>query len=168
MNERNSKNQTIFYKPIGVVHSPHHERGKAPIQPIYADGFKGYLEIFPEFEAGLEGLELFSHIFVIFHFHLARQFKLKIIPFFHETPRGVFTTRAPERPNPIGLSLLRLEKIEQNLVYVNDLDILDGTPLLDIKPFTKGLDSRTDSRDGWIDRIDPEEARRKGRREEKR
>ncbi len=159
-----SKETNITYHPIGIVHSPHHERGKAPIQPIYADGFRGYLEIFPEFVQGLEGLEIFSHIFVLFHFHQARAVKLKVTPFFHKTERGVFTTRAPERPNPIGLSLLRLEKIEGNKVYVNDLDILDGTPLLDIKPFTKGLDMRTDSRDGWIDRIDPKEARKRGRR----
>ena len=155
-----SKETNITYHPIGIVHSPHHERGKAPIQPIYADGFRGYLEIFPEFVQGLEGLEIFSHIFVLFHFHQARAVKLKVTPFFHKTERGVFTTRAPERPNPIGLSLLRLEKIEGNKVYVNDLDILDGTPLLDIKPFTKGLDMRTDSRDGWIDRIDPKRGRR--------
>ena len=162
-----SKQTNIIYHPIGIVHSPHKERGKAPIQPIYADGFRGYLEIFPEFVEGLEGLEIFSHIFVLFHFHQARSFKLKLTPFFHDTERGIFTTRAPERPNPIGLSLLRLEKVTDNKIYVNDLDILDGTPVLDIKPFTKGLDMRTDSRDGWIGRIDPQEAKIKGRRESK-
>lgn len=166
MDEKNLKNGSIIYHPIGIVHSPHRQRGKAPIQPIYADGFRGYLEIFPEFAEGLEGLEIFSHIFILFHFHLAREFKLKITPFFHDSQRGIFTTRAPERPNPIGLSLVRLEAVERNRVYVNDLDILDGTPVLDIKPFTKGLDSRFDSRDGWVDRIDPEEARKRGRRAE--
>ncbi len=163
--EQKSDKNTIIYHPIGVVHSPHHERGKTPIQPIYADGFRGYLEIFPEFAEGLQDLELFSHIFVIFHFHQARAFKLKLTPFFHTTERGIFTTRAPERPNPIGLSLVRIEKVEENRVYVNDLDMLDGTPILDIKPFTKGLDMRTESRDGWIGRIDPQVARRLGRRE---
>ena len=159
-----SAQSTIVYHPIGLVHSPHKERGKTPVQPIYAQGFKGYLEIFPEYAQGLEGLEIFSHIFVVFHFHLARNFKLKLIPFFHESERGIFTTRAPERPNPIGLSLVRLERVEGNKVFVDDLDIIDGTPLLDIKPFTKGLDMRPESRDGWVDRIDPKEARRRGRR----
>ncbi len=154
----------IVFRPIGIVHSPHKDRGKTPIQPIYAAGFEGYLEIFPEFAPGLEGLEIFSHIFVLFYFDRARPFRLKITPFFHDTERGIFTTRAPERPNPIGLSLLRLEKVIDNHVLVNDLDILDGTPILDIKPFTKGLDMRTESKDGWIDRIDPDVARRRGRR----
>ncbi len=164
MDKKAFRGKEIVYHPIGIVHSPHKERGKAPVQPIYADGFKGYLEIFPEFAPGLESLEIFSHIFVLFHFHQARSFKLKLVPFFHSTERGIFTTRAPERPNPIGLSLLRLEKIEGNRVYVNDLDILDGTPILDIKPFTRGLDSREKSRDGWVGRIDPEVAKEKGRR----
>ncbi len=155
---------SVVYHPIGIIRSPHKEGSKTPIQPIYADGCRGFVEIFPQYTEGLQGLEDFSHIFLIFHLHLRKEVKLIVKPWLHDKEKGVFATRSPHRPNAIGLSLVRLEKIEGSRVYVNDLDILDGTPLLDIKPYTKELDSRLTSKDGWLEQIDPKEARKKGRR----
>ncbi len=154
----------ICYTPIGFVRSPHTDPDKTPIQPIYAAGFKGYVEILPEYVQGLDKLEDFSHVFLIVHMHLKKKKKLKVTPFLHDQPKGIFATRSPARPNPIGLSLVRLEKIEGNKLWVNDLDLVDGTPVLDIKPFTKELDSRKNTRDGWVDRIDKKAAQKKGRR----
>lgn len=162
-----SKSEKICYEPIGYVRSIHKDPEKMPVQPIYADGFQGYVEIKPEFVEGLKFLEDFSHIFLIVHMHLKKEKKLKVVPFFHDQEKGIFATRSPARPNPIGLSLVRLERIEGNKIWINDLDLVDGTPVLDIKPFTKGLDSRQHSQDGWVEQIDPQEAREKGRRQAK-
>lgn len=158
------KIEKICYKPIGYIRSEHKDPNQVPVQPIYAEGFKGYVEILPEFVEGLKHLEDFSHIFLIVHMHLKKEKKLKVIPFFHNREKGIFATRSPARPNPIGLSLVRLEKIEGNKIWVNELDLVDGTPVLDIKPFTKQLDSRQNTRDGWVEQIDQQEAKRKGRR----
>ncbi|MHB2153094.1 tRNA (N6-threonylcarbamoyladenosine(37)-N6)-methyltransferase TrmO [Calditrichota bacterium GD2] len=158
------KIETICYTPIGYVHSPHSDPSKTPIQPIYASGFKGYVEILPEYVAGLDKLEDFSHIFLIVHMHLKEETKLRVKPYLHDREKGIFATRSAARPNHIGLSLVRLEKIEGNKIWINDLDLLDGTPVLDIKPFTRELDSRQNTRDGWVELIDREKARKKGRR----
>ncbi|HHE54932.1 MAG TPA: tRNA (N6-threonylcarbamoyladenosine(37)-N6)-methyltransferase TrmO [Caldithrix abyssi] len=160
-----NKIKKICYEPIGYICTEHKDPNQVPVQPIYAKGFKGYVKLRPEFVAGLEHLEDFSHIFLIVHMHLKKEKKLKVVPFFHNNEKGIFATRSPARPNPIGLSLVRLEKIEGNKIWVSDLDLVDGTPVLDIKPFTKQLDSRQNTRDGWVDQIDPEEAKRKGRRQ---
>ncbi len=161
------KNKNICYEPIGYIRSEHKDPDQIPVQPIYAEGFKGYVELKPELVAGLKYLEDFSHIFLIVHMHLKKEKKLTVIPFFHDREKGIFATRSPARPNPIGLSLVRLEKIEGNKIWVDELDLVDGTPVLDIKPFTKELDSRENTREGWIDQIDRVEARQKGRRHRK-
>ena len=132
--------KNIIFKPIGIIHSPFKEPAGMPIQPAGAKGIKGTIEIFDEFKEGLIDLDGFSHIVLLFHFHLSKSFKLLIQPFMEDKTRGVFSTRAPRRPNQIGMSIVRLDKIEDNILHISNVDIIDGTPLLDIKPFVPKFD----------------------------
>ena len=150
--------------PIGIIHSPHKEAEETPIQPVYARGIEGTAEIFPAYIDGLRDLEGFSHIYLLYHFHKARPAKLIVKPFLEDTPRGVFATRAPCRPNPIGFSVVRLVKIEGHVLRLEDVDVLDGTPLLDIKPYVSRFDHRENVRCGWQESVDEETARTHGRR----
>jgi tRNA-Thr(GGU) m(6)t(6)A37 methyltransferase TsaA len=120
----------ILYRTIGIIHSEHHEDVKTPIQPVYAKGCKGYVDLFPEFVDGLRDLNEFSHIYLIYHFHKAQQVKLVVKPFLQDVYRGIFATRAPFRPNPLGLSVVELLSIEGNILHFDGADIIDGTPLL--------------------------------------
>ena len=142
----------IKYKPIGMVHSPFVKPKGTPIQPSAAKGVEGVVEIFPEYVEGLEGLEGFSHIILIYHFHLSKKVSLKVNPFMDNEMHGIFATRAPCRPNPIGISVVRLIGIENNLLYIQDVDIVDGTPLLDIKPYVPEFDIREVERIGWLEK----------------
>ncbi|MCD6450557.1 MAG: tRNA (N6-threonylcarbamoyladenosine(37)-N6)-methyltransferase TrmO [Thermotogaceae bacterium] len=141
----------IKYKPIGIIHSPFKEPKGTPIQPAAAKGVEGVAEIFPEYVEGLKDLEGFSHIILIYHFHLSKKFSLKVKPFMEDRIHGVFSTRAPSRPNPIGISIVRLIKIEKNILYIRDVDIVDGTPLLDIKPYVPEFDERKVDKIGWLE-----------------
>jgi tRNA-Thr(GGU) m(6)t(6)A37 methyltransferase TsaA len=154
----------ISYTPIGVIHSEHIAAERTPIQPVYAKGCKGRAEIFPEFVKGLQDLDGFSHLYLIYHFDRAGSAKLLVTPFLENVKRGVFATRAPCRPNSIGLSIVELVRREGNMLHLDGVDILDGTPLLDIKPYTAKLDCIKTTRNGWRDNIDEETARRRGRR----
>ncbi len=140
----------IIYKPIGVIHSDFKQREGMPIQASLSEGSKGWVEVYPEYEAGLKDLEGFSHIILIYHFHLSRGYSLLCRPFLDDEEHGIFAIRAPKRPNPIGISIVRLERIEDSTLYVKDIDIIDGTPLLDIKPYASRFDVRTDTKDGWL------------------
>jgi tRNA-Thr(GGU) m(6)t(6)A37 methyltransferase TsaA len=140
----------IIYRPIGVIHSPFKEPRDVPIQPACAGGIEGAVEIFPEYSEGIADLEGFSHIILIYHFHLSKGHPLRVKPYLDSELRGVFATRAPSRPNSIGMSIVRLVKIEGRKLHIRDVDILDGTPLLDIKPYVPVFDSRTTDRIGWL------------------
>jgi tRNA (adenine37-N6)-methyltransferase len=140
----------IIFKPIGIIHSPFAQPQGAPIQPPAAANVPGTVVIFPEFQEGLQDLEGFSHLFLIYHFHLSNHYTLKVKPFLDDTKRGVFATRAPARPNSIGLSVVRLDRVEGNTLDILDVDIVDGTPLLDIKPYIPAFDLRTEARSGWF------------------
>jgi len=155
---------TITYRPIGIIHSEHLDTELTPIQSAYAQGCKGHVEIFPEFATGLQDLDGFSHIFLIYHFHQAESAKLVVKPFLQDVERGVFATRSPCRPNNVGLSVVELVRREGNVLYLDGVDILDGTPLLDIKPYTAKFDRIETQRNGWQDDVDDETARRIGRR----
>ncbi len=155
---------TILYRPIGVIRSGHAVADQTPIQPVYARGCKGEVEIFPEFAEALRDLEGFSHLYLIYHLHRSGPARLVVKPFLQDVERGVFATRAPCRPNPIGLSIVELSYREGNVLHVNNVDILDGTPLLDIKPYTARFDNVETTRNGWQDAVDEETARRRGRR----
>jgi tRNA-Thr(GGU) m(6)t(6)A37 methyltransferase TsaA len=141
----------ISYRPIGVIHSPFTDIGGMPIQPTGASGIQGTVEVFPEFTEGLKDLEGFSHIILLYHFHRVQEVKLVVTPFMDFQPRGVFATRAPKRPNPIGLSIVKLLGIEQNTLHIENVDILDGTPLLDIKPYVPEFDHHPADRVGWLE-----------------
>ncbi|GEM_PF-246907 len=141
----------IVYRPIGIIHTPFKEPRGVPIQPKYAKGIRGTVEVFPEYAEGLQDIEGFSHIILIYHFHLAKRKSLKVVPFLDTKPRGIFATRAPRRPNPIGVSVVRLLKVEGNILHVENVDIVDGTPLLDIKPYVPEFDAAENVRIGWLE-----------------
>lgn len=121
-----------------------------PIQPSAAQGKKGHILINKEFTEGLDDLDGFSHIYLIYHLHLSNSYNLKVVPFLDDQIRGVFSTRAPKRPNPIGLSVVKLNKIKMNRLEIENIDIIDGTPLLDIKPYIPDMDKNTHCRIGWL------------------
>jgi len=154
----------ITYRPIGVIRSEHCAAEKTPIQPAYAKGCKGRAEVFPEFALGLRDLEGFSHVYLIYHFHKAGPAKLMVKPFLQDIERGVFATRAPSRPNAVGLSIVELVRREGNVLHLDGVDILDGTPLLDIKPYTAKFDCFETKSNGWQDDVEEETARERGRR----
>ena len=155
---------SIVYRPIGVIRSGHTRPEETPIQPVYSEGCEGRAEVFPEFAAGLRDLEGFSHVYLLYHMHETNQAQLVVKPFLQDVERGVFATRAPCRPNPIGLSIVRLVRREDNILHLDLLDILDGTPLLDIKPYTARFDRIEATRNGWQDEVDEMSARMRGRR----
>jgi tRNA-Thr(GGU) m(6)t(6)A37 methyltransferase TsaA len=155
----------VTYRPIGVLRSEHTVAGQTPIQPAYAKGCQGRAEVLPEFAEGLTDLEGFSHVYIIYHFHQAPAPKMKVKPFMQDAEHGVFATRAPCRPNPIGISIVELVRREGNVLYIDGVDVLDGTPLLDIKPYTAKFDRIETTRNGWQDEVNEETARRLGRRE---
>jgi len=154
----------ISYKPIGMIQSEHFILEKIPIQPIYASGCKGSVVIFPEFAEGLRDIEDFSHIYLIYHLHHSGTACLVVKPFLQDLEHGIFATRKNCRPNPIGLSIVELVSREGNVLYINNVDILDGTPLLDIKPYTARFDNIETSRNGWQETVDDATASRRGKR----
>jgi tRNA-Thr(GGU) m(6)t(6)A37 methyltransferase TsaA len=158
-------NGSIAYRPIGVIRSEHTKPEETPIQPAYAKGCRGQAEVFPEFSDGLRDLDGFSHIYLIYHMHKATSAALRVKPFLQDIERGVFATRAPCRPNPIGLSIVELVRREGSILHLDGVDVLDGTPLLDIKPYTAKFDHIQTTRNGWQDEVDEETARQRGRRD---
>ena len=143
----------VTYHPIGVIHSPFKDLEDMPIQPAGEASAPGSIEIFSDFVEGLKDLEGFSHVILLYHFHRVRSSKLTVTPFLGSQPRGIFATRAPTRPNPIGLSVVKLIRIEGNQLYVENLDILDGTPLLDLKPYVPEFDRQLKARIGWLEHV---------------
>jgi tRNA-Thr(GGU) m(6)t(6)A37 methyltransferase TsaA len=141
----------ILYQPIGLIHSPFTETTGMPIQPPGASEIEGSIEVFSEFVPGLQDLDGFSHLILLYHFHQVQQTKLTVTPFLDSLPHGVFATRAPTRPNPIGLSVVKLAGIEQNILHVTNIDILDSTPLLDLKPYVPEFDQHPVERVGWLE-----------------
>lgn len=142
--------QEIWYKPIGVIRTPFLDTKGMPIQTTGAAGVRGTVEIVPACAEGLRDLEGFSHILLIYHFHLSQGFSLLVKPFLDEHVRGVFATRAPRRPNAIGLSVVRLLEVCGSRLSIEDVDVVDGTPLLDIKPYVPDFDTRQAERIGWL------------------
>ena len=136
-------------EPIGVIHSPYKKLENMPIQPIFSDSI-GEIEVFKKFEKGLKDLEGFSHIIILYYFHKSEKTTLHAKPFLVDDLKGVFATRSPNRPNHIGLSILKLLKVEGNKLKVSGIDALDGTPLIDIKPYVDKFDQRQDVKIGWL------------------
>lgn len=139
----------IELTPIGLIHSPHREAQGTPIQPRWAAGVEGTVEVFPQFASGLRDLEGFERIWLLYWFDRARKARLEVVPYRDTQTRGIFATRAPSRPNSIGLSCVRLLAVEGPVLRVADLDVLDGTPLLDIKPYVPDCDVFPVKHVGW-------------------
>lgn len=143
-------------QPIGTIHSPFKQLENMPIQPKGAQDVFGRIEIFSEYAAGLQDLDGFSHIYLIYQFHEAQRTALQVVPFMDTMPRGVYATRSPLRPNHIGLSIVELVSVDKNIVIIKGVDLLDGTPLLDIKPYIAKFDQVLESRSGWMRATDDE------------
>ncbi len=142
----------IEYRPIGIIHTPYKTPQGTPIQPPASKGVEADVEVFEKYAEGLTDLGGFSHIYLIYHFHLSRKFSLKIKPFLDNESHSLFATRAPARPNAIGLSIVELIGTEKNILHVKNIDVLDGTPLLDIKPYVPGFDIRKVHKIGWMEK----------------
>lgn len=143
------------FKAIGVIHSPFKEPKNVPIQAAASKGAVGTVEIYPQYAEGLTDLGGFSHIILLYYLHLAKDSPLMVKPFLDDKLHGVFATRAPARPNKIGFSIVRLERIEGNILHIRDLDVVEGTPVLDIKPYIPAFDCVQAEKIGWFtDKID--------------
>lgn len=140
-------------KQIGVIHTPFTEAKGTPIQPVFANGAEGIVEVDPAYVAGLKDLAGFERVWLLYWFDRATECRLEVTPYRDTVPRGLFATRAPLRPNKIGLSPVKLERVEGNKLYIRDADMLDGTPLLDIKPYSVQFDCFAVSRNGWMDAV---------------
>ena len=144
--------EEIIIRPIGVIHTPHKDIKNMPIQPIAAEGIRGYIELEEEYVEGLSDIEGFSHLTLLYQFHKIKGFELKVIPFMDTVERGIFACRAPKRPNAIGISTIRLLGVEGNKLFLDQVDMLDGSPLIDIKPFYPRYDNREDVQSGWLEK----------------
>lgn len=156
--------EKVVIAPIGVIESEHAEAGKTPIQPVFAKGCKGRAVLFPEYAEGLFGIEEFTHLILIYHFHEAGQTALTVKPFLEDAEKGVFATRHPKRPSGIGLSVVKLLGRDGNVLFLDDVDILNGTPLLDIKPYVAKFDRPEDAGSGWVGNVDEKTMNKRGKR----
>lgn len=147
----------LVLEPIGYIETPHADKASAPRQPPAASGAQGTVRLLPGrgFEDALADLEHFSHAWLLFWFDRAEGWRPKVLPPRSSKKRGLFATRAPHRPSPVGMSVVRLEKIEGLALYVRDVDLVDGTPILDIKPYLRWADSVPTATDGWIAPLGP-------------
>ena len=145
----------VTFTPIGVIRTPFAEIAGMPVQAVGAVGVPGTIELDPAFADGLADLDGFSHLVLLYHLDRMAGARLTVVPFLDDRPHGIFATRSPARPNPIGMSTVRLLGIDGSTIRIEDVDILDGTPLLDIKPYVPQLDDRADPRIGWYEgRVD--------------
>jgi len=142
-------NHNILYKTIGIVHSDFKKPGGTSIQPNNNNNI-ATIEVFSEYAEGLKDLDGFSHIILLYHFHLLNKTELMVTPFMDTIPHGIFATRSPARPNKIGLSVLEIKKIDKNILTVLGIDVVDGTPILDIKPYVPQFDSVNTIKIGWL------------------
>ena len=155
----------ISLQPLGLIRTPHEAVDQTPIQPCFAEGIRGEIHLDPAYAEGLEGLDAFSHVFLIYRLHRAEPGPLRVKPFLLDELKGVFACRYPHRPNALGLSLVRILAIQGSTVVFEGADMLDGTPLLDIKPYYPKADRPDAAWGGWTEQLDPEEARRIGSRQ---
>lgn len=140
----------ISYRPIGIVRSPFTDLAGMPLQSVAAGDVRGRIEVREELAAGLADLDGFSHLHVVTHLHRGAPGGLTVVPFLDDTRRGVFATRSPRHPNPIGLSVVRLITVEGSTLHVTGVDLVDGTPVLDIKPYVPEFDAIVAERTGWL------------------
>jgi len=144
----------IELKPIGIIHTPFQQAQGTPIQPVKAKGAKGWVEVDSAYVEGLKDLDGFERVWLLFWCHRASEFRLLVKPYMDTQTRGLFATRAPSRPNPIGISCVKLLSVKGKKLEIEDVDMLDGTPLLDIKPYAEKFDHFQVARCGWVDSVD--------------
>ncbi len=142
--------EEVVYRPIGVIHTPYKDPQGIPIQPKGGSDIEGFVELDPAYGEALSDLDGFSHAYLIYHFHLSKGYSLKVVPFMDDRERGLFATRAPRRPNPIGISVVKIKAIQGNRLYFFGVDMVDGTPLLDIKPYVPDFGALEDVKIGWL------------------
>ena len=142
----------IQFHPIGYISTPHKSLKNMPIQPAGARAVRGTIEILPEYAEGLQDIEGFSHITLFYHLHKVKEYKLKVTPFMDTKEHGIFACKSPTRPNAMGMSTVKLLAVEGNVLHVEEVDMLDGTPLIDIKPYWPKFDSRDNVRMGWLEK----------------
>ncbi len=145
------QSKQISINPIGIIHTPFNDIKGMPIQPLAAEGVKGHIELFPKYIEGLTDLAGFSHITLLYQLHKINGYDLIVKPFMDNKEHGIFATKSPKRPNAIGLSTVKLLGIENNVIHIEMVDMLNGTPLIDIKPFFSKFDNRTNTKSGWLD-----------------
>ena len=144
--------EEIKIKSIGLIRTPYRKPKGIPIQGKFEKDVTGRAEIFLEYQQGLKDIEGFSHIVLIYYFDRSKDEKLISRPFLEDESHGIFAIRSPHRPNHIGFSIVKIEKVENNIVTFSEVDMLDGTPLLDIKPYVSYFDSRENVKNGWLDK----------------
>jgi len=142
----------IKLKPIGIICTPYKDPKKAPIQGKFKKKIRGRIKLFPNYRPGLKDIEGFSHLILIYYFHKAKKEKVLAQPFLEDEIHGIFAIRSPMRPNHIGISIVKLEKVKNNTIIFSEVDMLDNTPLLDIKPYVSYYDSRKNVKNGWLDK----------------
>ncbi len=142
----------IIIRPIGVIHSPYKKRKNIPIQGRFKDNIEAWVELKDEYVKGLKDLEGFSHAILIYYFHESDKEDIEGKPFLENEKHGIFAIRSPHRPNHLGLSVVKIKTIRENKMYFTQVDMIDGTPLIDIKPYVKYFDSRDDTVSGWLDK----------------
>ena len=138
------------FTPIGVIHSPYKKKEQCPIQPLYASEAEGRVEVFEQYAEGLKDIESFSHIYLLYFFDRGGEVRLVRATFLDDQPHGIFACRHPGRPNGIGISIVKLVRRDGNVLVVKGIDILDGTPLLDIKPYIPRFDAIESASNGWV------------------
>ncbi|MFC1682782.1 tRNA (N6-threonylcarbamoyladenosine(37)-N6)-methyltransferase TrmO [Candidatus Zixiibacteriota bacterium] len=144
------EDEIYAFRPIGIIHTPFEKLEGMPIQGSMIPETRGWVEVYPEFAPGLKDVEGFSHLILLYVFHLSEGYQLVTRPFLEETPRGVFAIRAPKRPNPVGFTVVKLLGLKDNRLDIAGVDMINGTPLLDIKPYISDIDAYVDTKDGWI------------------
>jgi len=144
--------EEIMMTPIGFIHSPYKQVKDMPIQGKFKTGVQAWIELKEEYRAGLKDLDGFSHVIIIYYFHKSEKTEIEGKPFLEDEKHGIFAIRSPHRPNHIGLSVIKIEKIEANKLHFSEVDVLDGTPVLDIKPYVKHFDTRDNTVSGWLDK----------------
>ncbi len=146
--------QKISFEPIGYIETPFDDKQWIPRQGRYDKAARGIVVVFPEFSQGLKTLELFNYCWLLFHFDKSRKYDLLQYPPGENRPHGVFSIRSPRRPNGIGMTVVKIEKVDENKIWFSGADMIDGTPLIDIKPYVEQIDSVPGAGNGWIDKID--------------
>jgi tRNA-Thr(GGU) m(6)t(6)A37 methyltransferase TsaA len=144
--------ERIVMNPIGIIHSPYKQPKDIPIQGTFKADVEAWIELGEKYESGLKDLDQFSHAILLYYFHRSREERLQSSPFLEDETHGIFAIRSPHRPNHIGLSIVKIKRIEGNKLYFSEVDVLDQTPVLDIKPYVAYFDHRQNVVCGWVDK----------------